>query len=108
MKQAFKDVLVELFGSKKFLVFVASVAVIGIAKLLAILHVTATVTVDDLMPYLVLLSSYLVGQGIADHGKEAAKVQATAAVVSSVPGNDSAAVGNAVERLQSALRKTAA
>lgn len=105
MKQALKDVLVELFGSKKFLVLLATVLVVGIAKLLAILHVTATVTVDDLMPYLVLISGYLVGQGIADKGKEAAKIQATSTIVAMSPGPPDI---NSVDRLTAALRKTAA
>lgn len=78
MRQAFHDVLIELLGSKKFLVFIATVVVMGGSKILGILHVTAQLTTDDVMPYLVLVSGYLVGQGVADHNKEAAKITAAA------------------------------
>ncbi len=91
MGQAFKGVLVELAGSKKFLVLVATLAALGLTKLLSLLHVTGTVTVDDVMPYLVLISGYLVAQGVADHGKEAMKQQALNELAKQqAPSNDNA------------------
>jgi len=65
MWTAFKDMLTDFAGSKKAMVFLASVIVWATTK--AGLHLTT----DELTPYLVLASGYLVGQGIADHGKSA-------------------------------------
>lgn len=65
-----KKVLIELFSSKKFLVFLASALVWLAGK------VGWGLTEDQLMPILLLASSFIVGQGIADFGKSAAMVNA--------------------------------
>ena len=72
MMAALKSTLLEILGSKKALVLIATAG----ASLAARLgwHVTEA----DLEPYLIIVSGYLVGQGIADHGKEAATVTAAA------------------------------
>ena len=63
-------VLADLFKSKKALAAVAAVFTAAAAKL------GWDVTTDELMPILSPLMVYIVGQGIADHGKESAKVKA--------------------------------
>ncbi|NRB12202.1 MAG: hypothetical protein HRU44_03105 [Candidatus Thalassarchaeum sp.] len=65
MKQAFKD----MFASKKFLVAITAVLVSVGAK------VGLNVGNDVLLPVVVLVASYIVGQGIADAGKEKAKIE---------------------------------
>ncbi len=65
MKQAFKD----MFASKKFLVAITAVLVSVGAK------VGLNVANDVLLPVVVLVASYIVGQGIADAGKEKAKIE---------------------------------
>jgi len=70
MWNAFRDVLVELAGSKKFLVFVATAIALGAAKL------GWNVSESTVEQFVALVVAYLVGQGIADHGKEAAKQSA--------------------------------
>ena len=64
MKQALKDLL----ASKKFLVTLAAILVYVGGKL------GLNLTTDQLMPVLALLASFVVGQGVADMGKEKAKV----------------------------------
>ena len=65
MKQALKD----MFASKKFLVAITAVLVSVGAK------VGLNVANDVLLPVVVLVASYIVGQGIADAGKEKAKIE---------------------------------
>ena len=65
MKQAFKD----MFASKKFLVAITAVLISDGAK------VGLNVANDVLLPVVVLVASYIVGQGIADAGKEKAKIE---------------------------------
>ena len=65
MKQAFKD----MFASKKLLVAITAVLVSVGAK------VGLNVGNDVLLPVVVLVASYIVGQGIADAGKEKAKIE---------------------------------
>lgn len=60
--------LKDLFSSKKFLVMLSGVIVFVSARLS---HALDPADVDRL---LALVASYIVGQGIADHGKEAAKI----------------------------------
>ena len=65
MTQALKD----LFSSKKALVMLAAIAVAAGSKLG--LHLD-----PDLVNQILAISgAYIVGQGIADHGKEAAKIE---------------------------------
>lgn len=61
-------------GSKKATAAVATVAFLFLAPLLTRLGLT--ITEAEIEKVIVVLSAYLVGQGIADHGKEAAKVEA--------------------------------
>lgn len=63
----------ELFGSKKFVALLAG--------MLAVVLKAAGVPIgeDVLLPVLGLVASYILGQGIADNGKEATKLQVKAA-----------------------------
>lgn len=64
----------QLFSSKKFIVMIAAIVVAIAGKLGLNLD-------PDLVQQIVYLAmAYIVGQGIADHGKEAAKVEAASAV----------------------------
>lgn len=65
------EVLKALFSSKKFLALLVSLLVIAGVKL-GLDEETATFIADRVV---VLGSGYLLGQGIADHGKERAKVE---------------------------------
>jgi hypothetical protein len=62
----------QLFASKKFLVMLSGIVVFVSARLS---HALDPADVDRV---LALVASYIVGQGIADHGKEAAKIAAAA------------------------------
>jgi len=61
--------IADLAKSKKALTAFAAVIVALGAK------IGWDVTTDDLMPILTPLMAYIVGQGIADHGKERAKIE---------------------------------
>ena len=63
-------VIKELFGSKKFLALLAGL----VAVLLKAFGVP--IGEEALLPVLGLIATYIVGQGVADNGKEAAKVAA--------------------------------
>lgn len=65
------DVLKKLLGSRKFLVLLAS----GIALLIT-KYLKVQVDEDTVLQFVILIGGYLVGQGIADVGKGAAKVEA--------------------------------
>lgn len=69
-------VLKELFASKKFIVMLAAV-VVAIASKLGL-----AIDQDVSAQVIALAGAYVVGQGIADHGKEAAKVVIAAQVKS--------------------------
>lgn len=71
------DVLRDAFGSKKFLVFLATVIVAVGNKLAG--HFGYELDPDTVNQFIAIAGAYIVGQGIADHGKEAAKVVADAA-----------------------------
>lgn len=63
------DLLKQLLSSKK-----------AVATLVAVLvwvggRFGLDVSAEDLAPIVALIAAYVVGQGIADHGKEAAKVE---------------------------------
>lgn len=66
MSQALKDLL----SSKKFLVAVLSIVVWAIGK------AGLSLTVEQLLPIVGPLWVYIFGQGLADLGKEKAKVEA--------------------------------
>jgi hypothetical protein len=63
MLSALGDTLMELLGSKKFLMLLATVIVALAAKL------GWHVTTDQLLPWLGLAASAILAQGVADHGK---------------------------------------
>ncbi len=69
MMSALKSTLAEILGSKKALMLIATVAAAAAARLGW--HVSA----DALYPYEALAASYLLAQGIADHGKGAEEVK---------------------------------
>ena len=64
----------EFLRSKKAMTAIAAAIVAGAAKF------GLDVTTDELMPILSPLMAYIVGQGIADHGKERAKIEDKSAV----------------------------
>lgn len=78
MRAALQGALLELAGSKKFLVFLATMIAAGAAR------IGWHVDPNALAPYLAVAGAYIVGQGIADHGKSAAQI-AAAAAANSVP-----------------------
>ena len=65
------NALVELLKSKKALTAIAAAIVAGAAK------IGWDVSTDELIPILTPIMAYVVGQGIADHGKERAKIEKT-------------------------------
>jgi len=64
--------LSAIAGSKKAVATIATVLFVLVTPLLA--KVSVTVTEDELEKVVALVIAYLVGQGVADHGKEAAKI----------------------------------
>ena len=66
MKQAFADMI----KSKKALTAFATMIAAALAKF------GLDISTDELIPILTPLVAYIVGQGIADTGKERAKVEA--------------------------------
>ena len=63
------NALADLISSKKALTAIATV----IVGLLA--HLGLHMTTADILPLLSPFMAYIVGQGIADHGKERAKIE---------------------------------
>ncbi len=61
--------IADLFKSKKALAAMAAVTVGLVAKL------GFEISADELLTFLSPLMAYIVGQGIADHGKERAKIE---------------------------------
>lgn len=64
--------LAAIAGSKKATATVATVIFLFLAPLLT--RIGVTVTADEIEKVIALVIAYVVGQGIADHGKEAAKI----------------------------------
>ncbi|MCB0509694.1 MAG: hypothetical protein KDC82_02945 [Bacteroidetes bacterium] len=61
-------VLKEVFGSKKFLA--------GLGGIIAVLlHKFFNIPEDTTMQIVGLIASYIIGQGLADFGKEKAKIE---------------------------------
>lgn len=79
------QLLQSLFGSKKFLAMLAGVIGLLIMKVFKVTVDSATV--GEIVG---LVASYIVGQGIADNGKAAAKVGAIASLA--VPGTAASAI----------------
>lgn len=71
-----KPVLLDLFTSKKFLAFAATVIVVIGNKICG--HFGYELDPSQVQLIVGSGAAYVVGQGIADHGKEAAKVIAAA------------------------------
>ncbi len=67
--ERFKALLVDIFTSKKALAAIATLIVIILQAL------GLPVTDEMIEKILLVVGPYLVGQGIADHGKEAAKMK---------------------------------
>ena len=63
------NAIADMLKSKKALTAIAAAIVAGGAK------IGWDVSTEELMPILTPLMAYIVGQGIADHGKERAKVE---------------------------------
>lgn len=64
-----KDLIEKLFGSKKLGAFVIGLVTLVLQDLLGV--------PEEIIKYVVtLISTYIIGQGIADVNKEAAKVNA--------------------------------
>ena len=61
--------IADLLKSKKALTAIAGVIIAIAAK------AGLDMSTDELMPILSPLMAYIVGQGIADHGKERAKIE---------------------------------
>lgn len=76
--------LAAIAGSKKATATVATVVFLFLAPLLT--RIGVTVTADEVEKVIALVIAYVVGQGIADHGKEAAKV-AMAPAPTAAPGS---------------------
>lgn len=72
MIKALYSTLVEICDSKKALAVIATLISAAVA------HLHWDVSPDAILPYLGLAAAYVVGQGIADHGKGAAEVIARA------------------------------
>lgn len=69
------DLIKKLFASQKFIVLLVSAIGLLITKIFKVQVDPATIT-----EFVILIGGYLIGQGIADNGKGAAKVQAIAAL----------------------------
>lgn len=71
-----KQLLTSLLGSKKFVTMLA-----GVLLTIAIRVGMDPVVAKDVIPgILTLVATYVLGQGIADHGKEKAKIVAESAL----------------------------
>ena len=64
-----RNAIADLLKSKKALTAIAATIVAIAAK------AGWNVSTDELIPILTPLMAYIVGQGIADHGKERAKIE---------------------------------
>lgn len=73
------DVVREAFASKKFLVFLATVVIAGGNKLVA--HFGYEMDPALVNQIVGIAAAYIVGQGIADHGKAAAEINANKTTV---------------------------
>ena len=66
-----RQAIAEMAKSKKAITAFTTVIVTVVAKLFGL-----EISTDELIPILMPLLAYIVGQGIADTGKERAKVEA--------------------------------
>jgi hypothetical protein len=79
-----KTAILEMLSSKKFLA--AMLAIVGWFAGLLGFNVDPAQLAAGLSPLL----AYIIGQGIADHGKPAAKILATAAAATQAPAASTA------------------
>lgn len=88
------ELLKKLFSSQKFLVLAAA----GIGLLIT-KWVKVEVDQATILQFVILVSGYLVGQGIADNGKGAAKVQGITTLTADKSVSDSDAK-KAIEQIK--------
>lgn len=84
MKEILKTLLAAALGSRKFVALIvallASLATIPLVKFLGLPPEEAQKLALEVSTHLTALASaYLIGQGIADHGKEKARVEGAVA-----------------------------
>lgn len=89
------ELIRKLLGSRKFLVMLASVIGLLITKYLKV-----QVEPDTVLQFVILISSYIIGEGIAGFGKGAAKVEAITTLTrdNSISGSETK---KAVEEIKS-------
>jgi hypothetical protein len=73
MQDFLKRTARALFGSKKFLALLTTLIVLALTRKLGLDEPTATELGREIVA---VASAYMVGQGVADHGKERARHQA--------------------------------
>lgn len=84
-------IMIELFKSKKFLAALAGAAVVVLNKAIGLELPEA-----DVLKILGVIASYIVGQGIADHGKEKAKIENPSKVLAAMKSEPAVIERNAV------------
>lgn len=78
-----KQAVIDLFSSKKGIVFAATAIIVLTRPLLA--KIGYEIDSEQLIEFLSIAGAYVVGQGIADHGKEAAKISVAAYPATTTP-----------------------
>lgn len=75
-----KELLADLFTSKKAMAALASIATQALVRIAGKYNIVLDPATADQLANAVLMTAgaYLLGQGIADHGKEKAQVEAEA------------------------------
>jgi predicted permease len=90
------NVVKQLFGSKKFITALVGLILNVVTIFLPADAVTAEMKAQLMTVITILCGVFILGQGVADHGKEAKKIEAASA--SSTPpvagGADAGADGN--------------
>ena len=76
-----KDVIKGLLASKKFLAAIAGAGVVVLNKALSI-----DMPEEDLLKILGMIATYILGQSVADFGKEKAKVEHPAKALLAIKG----------------------
>lgn len=67
-----KKIAISLLSSKKFLALLVTLLVLVATRKLGLDEETATELAREIVA---LAAAYMVGQGVADHGKEKAKIE---------------------------------
>jgi hypothetical protein len=75
--EALKSTLAELLDSKKFMASLAGMIAAVLVTVLGHFHLALDPAAADVLSskIIALVGTYVVGQGIADHGKERAKIE---------------------------------